>query len=107
MISGAGRGISRTKLGHAGSHRQREDRGQRPAQRHLQRAAHFQAVAEQRHRAGENRNDGKGNGEVRKPAHAAEQFLGVAEAAQVGAILIRETPSRGAAIVLRPALSAC
>ena len=36
---------------------------------------------------GQDGNDGKGNGEVGEPAHAAEQFLGISEAAQIGAIL--------------------
>ena len=83
VIHGAGGRISRTQLGHAGRHGEREQRRQGPAQRHFERPAHLQPVAVKRHSPGENRNDGKRDGEVGKTAHAAEQFLGVSEAAEI------------------------
>ena len=83
MVHCAGRGISRTQLRHAGGQQQREDRSHRPAERHLQRSAHLQAVAIQRYRAGEDGDDRERDREVGEPSHASEEFLGIAEAAQV------------------------
>ena len=83
VIHAARSGKGRGEFGHAGRDREREQRHQRPAERHLGGSAFGQAVAVKRHRSGEDGNDRKRDGEVGEPSHGAEEFLRVAEAPQI------------------------
>ena len=53
-----------------------------------ERAAEAQAVAVERHRAGEDGDDGEREGEVGEAAHVAQELLGVAEAGEIGGVAV-------------------
>ena len=101
VVGPAGRGQRGTKLRHTQCYEQRSDRSQRPAQSHFQRAAHLQTIVKKGDGARENGNDGKGNGEVRKAAHAAQQFLGVTKALEFPSIPL------GLGLLARPGRRQC
>src|SRR5205085_8276137 len=54
-----------------------------PPNCHHQWTTQIQAIAVKRHRAGENRDDGKRDCKIRKPSDSPKELLGVAKTAQV------------------------
>lgn len=88
VVEGAGGGIRGGELGEAGGDGEGHHGHQRPARGHHQRSPEAQAVAVERHRAGEHADDGEGEGEAREPAHVAEELLHVAEARQLRGVAI-------------------
>ena len=75
---------------------EREHADERPAERHLRRSAHHEAVRVERHGAGQDRDDRERDREVREAAHRPEQLLGVAERVQLAGIVVGHsaTPDR-------------
>ena len=68
MIERARRRVARSELREGCGDGQGEERDERTAEGHLERAPHLQPVAVERDRAGEYRDDREAQGEVREPA---------------------------------------
>jgi hypothetical protein len=76
------------EFGHGGGDAESENADNRPADGIDNGAGEFETVTEQENGAGENGDDGKGNGEIGEAAHFAEELLGVAELGQIARVLL-------------------
>src|SRR5205814_1025305 len=92
VVERARGGVGGGQLGEAGGDRQRQQRHQRPAGQHLQRAAVLQSVAVEGDRPGEDGDDREAECEVGETAQIAQELLRIAQPSQLlGVAIHRET----------------
>ena len=80
--------ICRCQLRHRGRYAQREEAHDRPADRIDDRPGELEPVSVQQDGAGQNGDDGEGDGEIGESAHLAEQLLGISQPVELLDVLL-------------------
>src|SRR5262249_6697228 len=95
VVEGSRRRVGRGKLRQARRDGQSHHRHERPTKAHHQRTSVLEPVAVERHRAGENGDDGKRQREVGKAAHLSQHLLYVAEPVELLRVPFSLLPASG------------